>query len=62
MFKLFTKDPLKDLQKKRNRLLEEAMLTQRTGNLRLYAEKVVEIENLEKEIELLQPAPSAKVG
>lgn len=62
MFKLFTKDPLKDLQKKRNRLLEEAMLTQRTGNLRLYAEKMVEIENLEKEIELLQPAPSAKVG
>ncbi len=62
MFKLFTKDPLKDLQKKRNRLLEEAMLTQRTGNLRLYAEKMVEIENLEKEIELLQPTPSAKVG
>lgn len=62
MFKLFTKDPSKDLQKKRNRLLEEAMLTQRTGNLRLYAEKMVEIENLEKEIELLQPAPSAKVG
>lgn len=38
------------------------MLTQRTGNLRLYAEKMVEIENLEKEIELLQPTPSAKVG
>lgn len=62
MFKLFTKDPLKDLQKKRNRLLEEAMLTQRTGNLRLYAEKMVEIENLEKEIELLQHTPSPKVG
>ena len=62
MFKLFTKDPLKDLQKKRNLLLEEAMLTQRTGNLRLYAEKVVAIENLEKEIELLQPAHSSKVG
>lgn len=62
MFGLFTKDPLKDLQKKRNRLLEEAMLTQRSGNLRLYAEQMVAIENLEKEIERLQPASSAKVG
>jgi Family of unknown function (DUF6435) len=61
MFKLFAKDPIKDLRKKRNRLLEEAMLTQRSGNLRLYAEKMVEIENLEKEIERLQPS-SAKVG
>jgi hypothetical protein len=62
MFKLFSKNPLKDLQKKRNRLLEEAMLTQRSGNLRLYAEKIVEIENLEKEIELHQPLSGSKVG
>lgn len=62
MFKLFSKNPLKDLEKKRNRLLEEAMLTQRSGNLRLYAEKMVEIENLEKEIELHQPLHSSKVG
>ena len=62
MFKLFTRNPLKDLQKKRNRLLEEAMLTQRSGNLRLYAEKMVEIENLEKEIELHQPIQSPKLG
>jgi hypothetical protein len=62
MFGIFTKDPLKDLQKKRNKLLEEAMLTQRSGNLRLYAEKIVEIENLEKEIELHQPLQSSKVG
>lgn len=62
MFKLFIKDRLKDLQKKRNRLLEEAMLTQRSGNLRLYAEKMVAIENLEREIELHQPIHGTKVG
>lgn len=61
MFKLFSRNSLKDLQKKRNRLLEEAMHTQRSGNLRLYAEKMVEIENLEKEIELQQPH-GVKVG
>lgn len=61
MFKLFSRNSLKDLQKKRNRLLEEAMHTQRSGNLRLYAEKMVEIENLEKEIELQQPH-GLKVG
>lgn len=61
MFKLFSRNSLKDLQKKRNRLLEEAMHTQRLGNLRLYAEKMVEIENLEKEIELQQPH-GVKVG
>ncbi len=37
------------------------MHTQRSGNLRLYAEKMVEIENLEKEIELQQPH-GVKVG
>lgn len=62
MFKFFTKDSLKNLQKKRLRLLEEAMTTQRSGNLRLYAEKMVEIENLEKEIEHHQPLHSSKVG
>ena len=62
MFKFLTKDPLKNLQKKRLRLLEEAMTTQRSGNLRLYAEKMVEIENLEKEIELHQPLHDSKVG
>ncbi len=62
MFRLFTKDPLAALHKKRNRLLEEAMLTQRSGNLRLYAEKMVAIENLEREIELLQPIHGTKVG
>ncbi len=62
MFKIFTKDPLKDLQKKRNRLLEEAMLAQRSGNLRFYAEKMVEIENLERKIELCQPVRSTNLG
>lgn len=62
MLKLFTKDPLKDVQKKRNRLLEEAMLTQRNGNLRLYAQKMVEIEDLEKEIVALSSDQGANKG
>ncbi|MBL7846110.1 MAG: Lacal_2735 family protein [Cyclobacteriaceae bacterium] len=62
MFKLFTRDPLKNLQKKRNRLFEEAMLTQRSGNLRLYAEKMVEIDALEKKIDILQSAAGPKAA
>ncbi len=62
MFSLFKKDPLENLQKKRKKLLEEAMLTQRSGNLRLYADKIVALEDLEKEIERLQPTASTKAG
>lgn len=62
MFSLFKKDPLENLQKKRNKLLEEAMLTQRSGNLRLYADKIVALEDLEKEIERLQPTAITKAG
>ncbi len=62
MFSLFKKDPLENLQKKRNKLQEEAMLTQRSGNLRLYAEKIVALEDLEKQLERLQPSASPKAG
>jgi hypothetical protein len=54
MFSLFKKDPLKDLTTKRNKLLEQAMHVQRSGDLKLYAIRMSEIDQLEKEIEKLQ--------
>ena len=54
MFSLFKSDPVKKLQAKQVKLLEEAMQIQRSGDLRLYAEKMVIIDQLEKEIEALQ--------
>ncbi|MDH4058920.1 MAG: DUF6435 family protein [Cyclobacteriaceae bacterium] len=54
MFSFLKSDPLKSLKNKRKKLLEEAVSIQRSGNLRLYAEKMEAIDNLEKEIELLQ--------
>lgn len=54
MFSLFKKDPLKDLNNKRAKLLEEAMRIQRSGDLRMYASKMEIIDKLEKEIESLQ--------
>lgn len=45
---------MKKLQAKQVNLLEEAMQIQRSGDLRLYAEKMVIIDQLEKEIEALQ--------
>ena len=54
MFSFFKKDPLKDLTTKRNKLLEAAMRVQRSGDLKLYAVKMSEIDQLEKEIEKLE--------
>lgn len=54
MFGLFKKDPLKDLEKKRTKLLEEAMHIQRSGDLKTYAVKMEIIDKIEKEIESLQ--------
>lgn len=54
MFSFFKKDPLKDLNNKRTKLLEEAMRIQRSGDLRMYASKMEIIDKLEKEIESLQ--------
>lgn len=56
MLSLFKKDPLKNLENKRKKLLEEAMLVQRSGNLKLYAVKMEAIDKLEKEIEAFQTA------
>ncbi len=54
MLSFLRPDPIKRLIKQRNRLLEEAMHIQRSGDLKLYAEKVVTIDKLEKEIERLE--------
>lgn len=50
MFGLFKRDPLKDLQKEYKTKSEEAMKVQRSGDLRLYATLVEELEEIEKKI------------
>jgi hypothetical protein len=54
MFSFFKSDPIKKLEAKRAKLLEEAMHIQRSGDLKLYAVKMATIDNLEKEIEQLR--------
>ena len=56
MFSFLKKDPLRNLNIKRVKLLEEAMRIQRSGDLRTYALKMEAIDKLEKEIESLQSA------
>lgn len=53
MFSFLKKDPVKALEDKRKKLLEEAMHIQRSGDLKLYAVKMEAIDKLEKEIESL---------
>ena len=54
MFNFLKKDPLQKLDALRNKKLEEAMHIQRSGDLRRYADKVVEISKIEKEIDDLR--------
>ena len=54
MFGLFKKDPVKALQKKYEKLLEEAMQIQRSGDIKGYAAKMAEAEEVQKEIDALQ--------
>lgn len=56
MLFFFKKDPIKNFENKRKKLLEEAMHVQRSGNLKLYAIKMEAIDKLEKEIEAFQQA------
>jgi len=53
MFSFFKKDPIKVIEIQRLKLLEEAMRVQRSGDLRLYAEKMVAIDKLEKQLDEL---------
>jgi hypothetical protein len=54
MFEFLKSDPIKKLESKRKKLLEEAMHIQRSGDLKLYAVKMAAIDQLEKELEALQ--------
>jgi hypothetical protein len=54
MFAFFKSDPLKKLESKRLKMLEEAMHIQRSGDLKKYAFHMEAIVKLEKEIEALQ--------
>ena len=54
MFGLFKNDPLKQLEKRHARLLEEAVTIQRSGDLRAYAAKIEEAERLQAEIDALR--------
>lgn len=56
MFTFFKSDPIKKLESQRLKLLEEAMHTQRSGDLKLYAIKMEAIDKLEKEIDVLRSA------
>ncbi|MCG8327357.1 MAG: DUF6435 family protein [Chitinophagales bacterium] len=53
MFGLFKKDPVKKLEKQYSQLMEEAMHIQRSGDLKAYAAKIVEAEEIAKQIEQL---------
>ena len=54
MFSFLKFDPIRKMEAKRVKLLEEAMHVQRSGDLRLYAAKMAAIDQLEKEIDVLQ--------
>ncbi len=56
MLSFFKTDPIKKLQTKHKKMLEEAMHIQRTGDLKKYAFHIEAIDKLEKEIEALQSA------
>ena len=54
MFGLFKKDPLVNLQKSYNQLLEEAMQLQRKGDIKGYAAKMAESELVMNKIEKIK--------
>jgi hypothetical protein len=54
MFSLFKSDPVKKLTRKYKRLMEEARDIQRTGDLRLYAQKISQAEDIAQQIEALK--------
>lgn len=54
MFGLFKRDPVKKLRKIYDQKLEQAMLAQRKGDMRLFADLTAESEALWQQIEQLQ--------
>lgn len=51
MFKFFKKDPMKKMEKQYLVLLEEAMQIQRKGDIKGYAAKMAEADELQKKME-----------
>ncbi|HQQ98032.1 MAG TPA: DUF6435 family protein [Cyclobacteriaceae bacterium] len=51
MFSFLKKDPIANLERKRKKLLEEAMHIQRSGDLRRYASAIEHIASIEKEMD-----------
>lgn len=54
MFGLFKKDPARKLEKQYARLMEEAMQLQRGGDIKGYAAKVAEAEEVQQKLEAMQ--------
>jgi hypothetical protein len=54
MFGLFKKDPLKELEKEYQKILERAMDAQRNGNIELYSTLSFEAEEIAKKIDALK--------
>ena len=54
MFQLFKSDPTKKLKKQYAAKLEQAMLAQRSGDIRTYSQLSTEAEELYKKIEALE--------
>ena len=50
MFSLFKKDPVKKLEQQHARIMEEAMQIQRSGDLKAYARKIEEAEQIAAKI------------
>ncbi|MFT7121891.1 MAG: hypothetical protein ACJAZ9_002079 [Neolewinella sp.] len=50
MFGFFKKDPVKELEKKHVKMLEEAMNLQRGGDIKGYAAKMAEATKVEDQI------------
>ena len=54
MFGLFKKNPTAKLEKAYQKLMEEAMHIQRSGDLKAYAAKIEEAEQIASQIQQLQ--------
>jgi len=58
MFGLFKKDPVEQLKKEYQAVMEEAMHIQRSGDLKAYARKIEAAERILAEIETLKAKKS----
>ena len=54
MFRIFKKNPINKLEKEYAKLMEEAMQIQRGGDIKGYAAKVAQAEEVAKQIDVLK--------